>query len=522
MSSTQIERTRLLHQSIEANLEKLANELVADVKTTKDRVLADHKVAARVEKLVNDGAAVLEAYEDPDGLRKAELEDISGENVFRVFYDKLESLRQYHRKYGQAIAEILAPTEEHGGGGGGEGGSSEPVEADTMIKVKFSGAEGSGKYLDLQSLHQTYINISEFGQRMDYLQYLSKFDKFQTVPKDKKIKFRGKYKGYLEQLLEYVVSFFRRSQPLVNLQQVLAIIEQDFAKRWEEKKNLPGWFDAPSEESKEAAEPGAPVPEAAAAAAAEAKSTESEDPLYCKACQKSFAKQSVFDAHLPGKKHKKAVEMQSGAAASTSTPDQLTASLTAIRQQHERELALLELKISALADLLREAINDTAKYVELKQTRTMAELEADQLEAEADTAADESDDDNEPIYNPLNLPLGWDGKPIPYWLYKLHGLNIEYKCEICGGYTYRGPRAFERHFKDWRHAYGMKCLGIPNSHHFMFITRFEDAISLHQKLLKEAEKHVFKPEDEEEFEDEEGNVYNRKMYEDLKRQGLIR
>ena len=23
-----------------------------------------------------------------------------------------------------------------------------------------------------------------------------------------------------------------------------------------------------------------------------------------------------------------------------------------------------------------------------------------------------------PIYNPLNLPLGWDGKPIPYWLYK--------------------------------------------------------------------------------------------------------
>ena len=34
-----------------------------------------------------------------------------------------------------------------------------------------------------------------------------------------------------------------------------------------------------------------------------------------------------------------------------------------------------------------------------------------------------------PIYNPLNLPLGWDGKPIPYWLYKLHGLNLEFKCD---------------------------------------------------------------------------------------------
>ena len=32
----------------------------------------------------------------------------------------------------------------------------------------------------------------------------------------------------------------------------------------------------------------------------------------------------------------------------------------------------------------------------------------------------------------IGLPLGWDGKPIPYWLYKLHGLSVEYKCEICG------------------------------------------------------------------------------------------
>lgn len=35
----------------------------------------------------------------------------------------------------------------------------------------------------------------------------------------------------------------------------------------------------------------------------------------------------------------------------------------------------------------------------------------------------ESDDDDQQIYNPLKLPMGWDGKPIPYWLYKLHGLG---------------------------------------------------------------------------------------------------
>lgn len=38
-------------------------------------------------------------------------------------------------------------------------------------------------------------------------------------------------------------------------------------------------------------------------------------------------------------------------------------------------------------------------------------------------AESESDDDEQQIYNPLKLPMGWDGKPIPYWLYKLHGLG---------------------------------------------------------------------------------------------------
>ena len=33
---------------------------------------------------------------------------------------------------------------------------------------------------------------------------------------------------------------------------------------------------------------------------------------------------------------------------------------------------------------------------------------------------EESDEEERPLYNPKNLPLGFDGKPIPYWLYKVH------------------------------------------------------------------------------------------------------
>lgn len=100
----------------------------------------------------------------------------------------------------------------------------------------------------------------------------------------------------------------------------------------------------------------------------------------------------------------------------------------------------------------------------------------EQDQDEIDLAEQESDDEDEDrIYNPLKLPLGWDGKPIPYWLYKLHGLGVEYPCEICGNYVYMGRKAFDKHFQEWRHAHGMRCLGIPNTRHFHEITKIEDA-----------------------------------------------
>ena len=134
-------------------------------------------------------------------------------------------------------------------------------------------------------------------------------------------------------------------------------------------------------------------------------------------------------------------------------------------------------------------------------------------------------------------------KPIPYWLYKLHGLNLYYNCEICGNQKYRGPKAFQRHFAEWRHAHGMRCLGIPNTAHFANITLIEDAVQLWEKLKVTREMERFRPDTEvfnkmkcyflkincinlklklqEEFEDSSGNVLNKKTHDDLKRQGLL-
>lgn len=85
----------------------------------------------------------------------------------------------------------------------------------------------------------------------------------------------------------------------------------------------------------------------------------------------------------------------------------------------------------------------------------------------------------------------------------------------------RGPREFERHFQDWRHAHGMKCLNLPNTKEFHGVTMIDDAYALFEKLKTDKEKASFHNDDQEEFEDSMGNVMNRKTYEDLARQGLL-
>ena len=97
----------------------------------------------------------------------------------------------------------------------------------------------------------------------------------------------------------------------------------------------------------------------------------------------------------------------------------------AIEQRKARALMLLtEFKIGKWIDALHDVFEDTRRHVEQKQIRTWEGIQVERAEREeteklAADDKDDSDEDEEVIYNPLHLPLGWDGKPIPYWLYKV-------------------------------------------------------------------------------------------------------
>jgi len=125
------------------------------------------------------------------------------------------------------------------------------------------------------------------------------------------------------------------------------------------------------------------------------------NPLYCKPCSKLFTKSSTFTNHLAGRKHKKAVQDEG-----QDKP----------RDPRSIDLARLEFRVKAFSDLLREVIDATRDHVLKKQTRTYDEIAADLEEQQEEVAVESSDEEEEEAapYNPLNLPLGWDNKPIPF------------------------------------------------------------------------------------------------------------
>jgi splicing factor 3A subunit 3 len=207
--------------------------------------------------------------------------------------------------------------------------------------------------------------------------------------------------------------------------------------------------------------------------------------------------------------------------------------------KNERRVDIVrrEAIVTALLSQLRPTLEATIRRTERRQTQTLLEREREvdeelfgseiaeqaskKQKSAKDDDSDDSDEDDAPVYNPKNIPLDWDGKPMPYWLYKLHGLQHYYDCQICGGETYRGRRNFELHFADQKHALGMKSLGIPNTKHFHGVTKIDDAIELYKSLQGKLQEEQFDGTREEEYEDSHGNVLSRTTYEDLARQGLL-
>ena len=396
-------------------------------------------------------------------------------------------------------------------------------------KTLFTAEENNGKCLDLHESYHNYINIPGMYTsninlndnksllsgdvknivKMDYLDYLKNIDSFKNIPL--KVKKTKEYIDYIKNLTKYLKEFFIKIYPLVNFNEIQDIIDskfeddQDNLKKEKEKKdeNKGGKIIDLKEEDENNGKDNI--------------KENKEIELYCNICKKSFAKKTLMDAHMTSKKHLKKVE-NSKNIKNNENNNTVENNEKNKNEDILRDINYYEYQIIRYKDILQNIIDNTIGQIRKKQTMNKEELEADRINELKSKKVDA--EDKKKLFNPKNIPMDWDGKPLPYWLYKVHGLGVEHKCEICGGASYWGRRAFEHHFQEWRHAYGMKCLRLPNTLQFKNITRIEDALKLHHKLIEDKNKTEFNPETEEQYEDEKGNVYNKKMLADLKKQGL--
>nr|GEY08023.1 splicing factor SF3a60 homolog [Tanacetum cinerariifolium] len=234
-------------------------------------------------------------------------------------------------------------------------------------------------------LHRDFVN-SKFGKQIDYSDFIEVFLQLQHIPS--KMRMSRPYMNYLSKMLNYLVSFLIRTEPLQDVDILFMKVAADFEERWAEGK-VSGW------------------------------------------------KENV------------------------SVPEQ-----------------------NALIDL--EFYGKAEELVEIKDGRNQAltyeEMEVEREESELVPQA-ESDDEEQQTYNPLKIPMGWDGKPIPHWLYKRHGLGQESQ-----------------------HQNGMRRLGIPNSKDFNEITSIEEARQLWGIIQAKQAVNKWRPELEKEYEDEEASA----------------
>ncbi|KAL4539701.1 hypothetical protein Ndes2437B_g01942 [Nannochloris sp. 'desiccata'] len=518
MASTLLEETRQQHEDMERLERLIVEEFKRETRTHKEKLMQGYRVRHMLDMLQQRAKGLAGIYEDANGARKQEIASLRGDDVFSNFYDRLKYTRDYHKRFGGAD-EVTGP--ENGAALLG----SEP-------HLAFSGEEGMGRFLDLHELHQEWQN-AKFGGPIDYSAYVAGLPEHLTAVQPRAQKITVQYKQYISNLLAYLESFLQRSQPLAQLERQNRRLEEEFSAQWVAGE-VYGWEDKGIG--------GASADgDAVAAAAAKAAGTldldafDSVDELELLGADRLKAALLALGLKCGGTlrqraerllavKGKKMENIDPSLFAKGTRPAAAFSPEERARvEENTRAVAFIEAKISHLCEQLSATIADTLGRIEKRQAQTyeemLAEAEAEE-EEELPLEDGEDDEEDEYIYNPLKLPLGWDGKPIPYWLYKLHGLNLEFKCEICGGASYWGRRAFERHFREPRHDAGMKALGIPNTRQFFEVTTITDAVTL-WKSLQQREAGGFKADDDEEYEDAEGNVFNRKVYSDLQRQGLL-
>jgi splicing factor 3A subunit 3 len=163
------------------------------------------------DKICGLNREILSIQKDEDGILQDEITRIQTSSI-NSFYNSLNSSLEFYDKFSEK--KFLYP------------------EVSTIIEnsvnVNFSGEEIFGKYLDLNEPFQLFSNlIKQKSPDQDYLQYLDRFNHFFYISDE--IKLEKSYLNYLLNLWSYLERFYRKINPLVDLDGITTDWEKEFA-----------------------------------------------------------------------------------------------------------------------------------------------------------------------------------------------------------------------------------------------------------------------------------------------------
>merc|ERR1712194_137890 len=167
----------------------------------------------------------------------------------------------------------------------------------------------------------------------------------------------------------------------------VAKLEQQFEERYADR-SIPGWQESTHKEK-----------------------------LFCLPTSKLLKSEATRKSHMTGQLYKKR--------------------LVEAVEAEDKRIARLESHAAKWHDLLSDTIQETVQHLQKKQSQTVEEMEAekdddsddgvDVDDGGVDVDPDEmQDDEDRPIYNPLNLPLGWQA----YSLLALQVARVGHRVQV--------------------------------------------------------------------------------------------
>lgn len=202
---------------------------------------------------------------------------------------------------------------------------------------------------------------------------------------DAKERASAAYLTYVTTLYNYLVSFFDRALPLIDIQDKLRQEEDNFASAWEAGQ-VGDW----KGESSTTANNG--------------------EGIWCPFCQKNYSKQTVYDAHLKSEKHKK----KAAAGKAVENPQSGPSTTQKDRLRAPARLTYLVgslLTFPPIPDIIARSRGEVERRMALTARERDAEIEETEEAApvavvKIDNGESDEESDDGTIFNPLKLPLG--------------------------------------------------------------------------------------------------------------------